>query len=139
MNVRFEGTPATWVWHDIVPDHLNPRESQRYAFVGYEWWYQSPWALFDCQDGDGRVACRYAAHVVECWDPMLGWRGRGAALPSWMPWPGITMKSLHLKVRPRLGQHKLICEIEPRDPWRLRWNMTMYGCYVPPPAEFAVV
>ena len=123
------GTPATWIWNDFVPSHLEPFENQKYVMFGIETWNEWPYVLLDWKDDAGNVICRYACWVAQVWGAS-GWRGH--TLPS-LPGSGWILNVLEVKARRRKRDFLFRCEWAPNDQWTLLFFMTMHGCYVVPP------
>ena len=129
MNARFAGTPATWIWHPVVPTHLEPFANQTYVSVGMETWWDWPYVLLDWKDDAGNVICRYACWVRDCWNPRGGWRFQPR--PT-LPALGWNIIALEVKARRHRDDFILRLDWGRNDVWNLLWIMTMHGCYVPP-------
>jgi len=128
-NFRFDGTPESWIWEPLVPEHLVPWQGQRFHVAGQELWDDVQYVLLDWRDGSGRLTSRYVAVVMWCWDQ---WRGGLDETLPWMPQPGKCFVVTEARPRPLKWDHLVLCHghHDGRPFW---WKMKIQGCYRPPP------
>ena len=120
-----------WVWHEVVPERLEPFQGQVLFASGAERWDRWGYVLLEWTDASNRVACRHCGHVEYSWNPGRGWYTR--VLPS-MPAPGSTLVVREATTRPVRGSLVHLDE-GGHDIMNLWWRIRIHGCYVPPASD----
>ena len=116
-----------WVWHDVVPERLEPFQGQVLRPRGVERWHGWDYVLLDWTDATNRVACRYCGIVEYVWNPGGGWWA--IVLPT-VPAAGCTLLAREAITRRGRGSLVHLDECLPSN-LNLMWRMTIHGCYLP--------
>ena len=112
------------VWHDLIPQDLQPRVGQPLVAESAEfwqgWWY---WHLDYYTETGFKV--RYVADIDFCWNP--GW---GEPTPPWLHLQGrVNVK----QVKSRGGWRSTLMIVENERQNLLEtvlWKLKIYGCYL---------